>query len=510
MSSAGSSNGRDGRTGSDTSETNVRGRSPIRIGGRFPTLSILSALAFIALAGVFVWSQFGRKPQQQEDIQLWPMGTAQDIEDLADRQDVNVLFILVDTLRSDRMSAYGYERDTTPVLKHLSNGGIRFDRHLAQSSWTKSSMASMWTSFYPTRTGVVTYEDIIPEAAVLPAEVFTEAGFRTIGLYRNGWVAPIFGFGQGFEIYKKPNVSMAPRLTGPTIDPLAKDRGTDEETMRAAREFLRVEGKADQRWFLYLHMMDVHEYTYDEASAIFGSSYSDVYDSSILWTDTTIDILLTTMLNWGLLRNTVVVIASDHGEAFRERGHEGHARYVYKETTETPFIILLPFRLEGGGIVVNSRSRNVDIFPTLYELLGIESPPELDDADGISLLPDILDAARGQTSTEAYHREGFAHIRQGWGQRTKSHLSSSFSLTSGDLRYVNQIRNSETIEELFDARNDPTESLDLSLERTEDLERMRSRASELAEIDPVWGEPDKRDLSELELNQLRALGYDIE
>jgi arylsulfatase A-like enzyme len=462
------------------------------------------------LAGVLAFFQSGCDSQgQEEDLQLWPFGSVQDIEYLADREDVNVLFILVDTLRAGRMSAYGYERDTTPVLKNLSQAGIRFDRHIAQSSWTKASMASMWTSFYPTRTGIVKYDDIIPEAAVMPAEVLTEAGFRSIGLFRNGWVSPVFGFGQGFEVYKKPIASMA-RRTNQVENPLAKDRGTDEEIIKAASEFLRIEGKADKRWFLYLHLMDVHEYTYDEASAIFGSGYSDIYDSSILWTDTSIDILLGTMMDWGLLRNTVVVIASDHGEAFRERGHEGHARFVYKETTETPFIILLPFRLESGGIVVHSRSRNVDIFPTLYDMLGIETPVELADADGVSLMPDILAAARGQTSQEAYQREAFAHLRQGWGQRTKANMRSTFALMSGDLRYVNQIRGSETIEELFDAGSDPKELIDLSTERIEDLESMRLRASELAVIDPVWGKPETRDLSELELNQLRALGYEIE
>jgi len=125
-------------------------------------------------------------------------------------------------------------------------------------------------------------------------------------------------------------------------------------------------------------------------------------------------------------------------------------------------------------------------------------------------MPDILAAARGKTSKEAYQREAFAHLRQGWGQRTSANMRSTFALMSGDLRYVNQVRGSETIEELFDARSDPKELIDLSTERIEDLESMRSRASELAEIDPVWGEPETRDLSELELNQLRALGYEIE
>ena len=470
----------------------------------------IGVIAAVVAAGVFAIVLMRQASEQQEQIQLWPSGTVQDIEDLANREDVNVLFLLIDTLRADRMSAYGYERATTPILQNLSRAGIRFDRHLAQSSWTKASMASIWTSFYPTRTGVVEYDDIIPDEAVLPAEVFAQEGFRTVGLYRNGWVAPIFGFGQGFEVYKKPNMSRAIR-PGQANDPTAHHRGNDEEIIKAGLEFLRVEGNADQRWFLYLHLMDLHEYTYDKASAVFGSSYSDIYDSSILWTDTNIDILLGTMLDWGLLRNTIVVIASDHGEAFRERGHEGHARFVYRETTETPFIILLPFRLETGGIVVHSRSRNVDIFPTLYDMLGIAEPTELAEADGVSLLPDILAAAQGRTSTEAFQREGFSHLRQGWGQRTSAVKRPTYSLSQGNLRYVYQLQHdSEFVEELFDAQSDPKELVDLSAERTEDLESMRSRAKQLSEINPIWGEPEARDLNELELNQLRALGYDIE
>jgi arylsulfatase A-like enzyme len=469
----------------------------------------VAAVFLVAIAGVVAFSYMQRLSEQRKQIQLWPTGTVQDIEDLATRDKLNVLFILVDTLRADRMSAYGYERDTTPILQNLSGAGIRFDRHLAQSSWTKASMASLWTSFYPTRTGVVEYDDIVPDEAVMPAEVFAEAGYRTIGLYRNGWVAPVFGFGQGFEIYKKPIMSLGPRPKQ-TKNPTAAHRGNDEEVIKTAMEFLRVEGEAEKPWFLYLHLMDVHEYTYDKASAIFGSSYSDNYDSSILWTDKTIDIFLGYLLDWGLLRNTIVVIASDHGESFRERGHEGHARFVYRETTEIPFIILLPFRLENGGIVVRARSRNVDVFPTLYDMLGIEQPIELDEADGISLFPDILAAARGETSAEANQREGFAHLRQGWGQRTRKVDRSTFALTSGDLRYVHQQTDSEGSGELFDARTDPQELEDLSAEHTEAVESMRARGKELAEIDPVWGVPETREINELELNQLRALGYEIE
>ena len=65
-------------------------------------------------------------------------------------------------------------------------------------------MASMWTSLYPARSRITRYEDALPESAVLPAEILQEAGFRTTGVYRNGWVAPNFRFAQGFEVYERP------------------------------------------------------------------------------------------------------------------------------------------------------------------------------------------------------------------------------------------------------------------------------------------------------------------
>ena len=132
------------------------------------------------------------------------LGSADDIEGLAQRDDLNVLFILVDTLRAHRLGSYGYERDTSPTIDALAADGVRFARHLAQSSWTKCSMASLWTALYPARSRITRFEDVIPETATLPAEILREAGFRTSGLYRNGWVAPNFGFAQGFEIYHSP------------------------------------------------------------------------------------------------------------------------------------------------------------------------------------------------------------------------------------------------------------------------------------------------------------------
>ena len=132
----------------------------------------------------------------------------------------------------------------------------------------------------------------------------------------------------------------------------------------------------------------------------------------------------------GHLQNTLIVLSSDHGEAFRERGLEGHARWVYKETTEVPFIIAFPFQLE-PGIVVRSRSRNIDIWPTLLELVGLESP---DGIDGRSRVPELLAAARG-VAEPSEDQIGLAHLDQHWG---KPHIESlhTVSVVDGSLRYV--------------------------------------------------------------------------
>jgi arylsulfatase A-like enzyme len=432
-----------------------------------------------------------------------PTGDASDIEKLSLRADLNVLFILVDTLRAERLSAYGYARPTSPTIDLLASSGVRFAHHLAQSSWTKCSMASLWTALNPSRNGVIRFDQVIPEQAKLPAEILAEAGFRTTALYRNGWVAPNFGFAQGFEIYDHP----APRPIPPSLrreNPTVKEAGTDDDVVDAAIEFLRVNG--DERWFLYLHMMDVHEYTYDEDTAFFGTSHSDIYDNAILHLDRIIDRLMRSLAESGALERTLVVVAADHGEAFGERGFEGHAREVYRETTEVPMILAFPFRLPKGA-AVEVRTGNVDIWPTLLDLLGL---PPMAPADGRSRVPEILAAVRG-TSAPADTEAAIAHLEQHWGQPIDP-KSPTVAVAQDGLRYVAvHAPGSRSVhEQLFDAKTDPHELRDVLAERPEDAARLRAVAQEYLGSEPVWdASPPTLELDEIQLNQLRALGYAI-
>ena len=432
-----------------------------------------------------------------------PRGTLEDVLALRERGDLNVLFILVDTLRADRLGVYGHERDTSPNLDALAASGIRFAQQVSQSSWTKCSMASLWTGLYPARTRVLRAYDVLSADARMPAEILQEAGFYTAGVWRNGWIAPNFGFSQGFEIYLSPRSRRGARARMRRLEnPNISIQGDDGDILHSALEFLRAHGH--ERWFLYLHMMDVHQYAYSEEAALFGTDYSDSYDNAIRWVDSLLGHLFAELAQRGLRQRTLIVFGSDHGEAFGEHDGEGHARNVYGEVTETPLILGFPFRLE-PGIVVQARSENVDLWPTLLELVGL---PPLSDVDGQSLVPQIVAAANGESGPDA-DGVAFAQIDQTWG-RTQAMPRPMVAVDRGRWRLIHRAARSQ-YSELFDKWGDPREQRNLAGEQPEVLEDLNEQASAYLESrPPPWGEETPSiELGEMQMNQLRALGYGV-
>jgi len=438
----------------------------------------------------------------QLDVRLpaRPEGSVEEIRALAQRKDLNVLFVLVDTLRADRVGSYGYGRPTTPNLDALAEQGIAFERVLSQSSWTKTSMASLWTATFPLHNGVVRYDDVLPPAATLPAERFREAGFRTAGIWRNGWVAPNFGFDQGFEFYTNPRPGRE-RARIERGNPSAEGLpGSDEDVATSAFEFLESYGR--ERFFLYLHLMDLHQYVYDDKAQRFGTSYSDVYDQSLNWTDRVIGAVVAKLEEVGAQERTIVVVASDHGEAFLEHGFEGHARNLYREVAYVPLLIALPFRL-ARGIRVSEQVSNVDVWPTILDLVGL---PALPNVDGQSLLPLIL-AAAGGAGDGAPPRTLFSHLDRRWGKPRKD-SDPLVAVSDGSLRLMLPLNAPEKAE-LYDHATDAGEQQDVAAARAADRDRLEQEARRYVEDSKIpWGEaPGQVELDELRLNQLRALGY---
>ena len=453
---------------------------------------------YFSLAGIVliaaVLSQFERVA-----VDL-PAATAEDLASLGERQDLNVVFILIDTLRADRLSAYGYERETTPNMDALAARGIRFEQVESQSSWTKASMASLWMGLLPEHAGVMRFFHGLPKEATLPAEVFQRAGFRTAGIWRNGWVANNFGFDRGFDLYYRPtpNRQASPvRRHNPSSQRI---QGTDFDATQAGVEFLS--GVHQDRFFLYLHYMDVHQYTYSDTAPIYGSSFSDIYDSALHWVDQNVGVLVERLRAAGLLDNTVIVIASDHGEAFFEHGGEGHARNLYWEVQNVPLIIAPPVDIE-GGIVVGEPVANIDIWPTVLDLMGL---PPLPDAEGQSLMPLVLaSAGLGEVPPELEGRALIAQLDRAWG-RTAGTSDEIISLRREPYRFIASRERPEEME-LFNHASDPGEQSDLSQVDSEVAAGFAEDvANFLAEPSQDWENPEV-EIDEMMRAQLRALGY---
>ena len=432
-----------------------------------------------------------------------PKGTVEDLARLRTRGDLNVVFILVDTLRADRMSLYGYGRRTTPVIDDLANHGIVFERVIAQSSWTKTSMASLWTGTYPAAHGVLRFDNAIPDAAVMPAEIFKAAGYRTVGIWRNGWVAPNFGFAQGFDVYYTPKAGADARLQRHSPG-VAFIGGTDEDVFMAARDFLEHFGQ--EKFFLYLHLMDLHQYVFDDDADAFGPTYSDAYDKAIDWTDRVIGAIVDALDAAGALPRTVIAISSDHGEAFLEHGREGHAYDLHREVVEVPYVIIPPLILD-RGIRVEQTIANVDVWPTLLDLVGL---PPLPEVDGRSMLPLIL-AAGGASPEHApadLARPVVSHLDQHWGGRAEAR--EWVSLTDGDSRLILQSDHPNSVA-FYDRSSDPGEAMNRAAENPPELKPMLEWVDRyLKDSEPPWGvESPTIEIDELRLHQLRALGYRV-
>jgi arylsulfatase A-like enzyme len=249
--------------------------------------------------------------------------------------------------------------------------------------------------------------------------------------------------------------------------------------------------------------MDVHQYAYSEDSALFGTSYSDSYDNSIRWVDSLLGHLFDELARRGLRERTLIVFAADHGEEFGEHDGEGHARNVYGEVTQTPLILGFPFRLE-SAVVVEGRSENVDLWPTVLEIVGL---PPLPDVDGRSLVPQLVAAMGGGAEPEG-DGVAFAQIDQRWGQ-TQEQPRPMVAMNEGRWRLIYRAANPSR-SELYDKSEDPAEQENLAAEEPALIEAMNQKASTYLQSRPPWGKDTPNvEIDEMQLQQLRALGYGV-
>jgi choline-sulfatase len=277
----------------------------------------------------------------------------------------NLVLVIVDTLRADFTTPYGFPEDSSPELAAWASRGVLFERARSQSSWTKMSMASLLTSLWPRSHGIREARDGLAPDAVTLAEVLRRAGYATYGVQTNGWLHQSFGFHQGFDRYLFPRGGGHPGLGQPSLWPHAD---------RVYEEAVRIFDARDRErpFFLYLHFMDVHEYAAPPSFQNFGTDSRGAYLAAIRWVDDAVARVRKKLEATGALDRTVIVFGSDHGESLGEHGVHGHARNVLISAVWVPLVFRFPFPVE--PVRVTTQVRNVDLAPRSSTWPGSPSP----------------------------------------------------------------------------------------------------------------------------------------
>ena len=395
----------------------------------------------------------------------------------------NLVLVVVDALRADGIAPYFAPPAASPELARWAAQGVVFERAFAQSSWTKASMASLLTSRWPRGHGVRDPDDGLGGAARTVAEALREAGWRTFAVQSNGWLEEAFGFEQGFERYLFPR-------GGGSESERSRSWPHADNVYREAERLIDAQDPA-QPFFLYLHFMDVHEYAAPADVARPRAGAPGEYAAAIAWVDEVLARLRARLERRGLLAHSVLILASDHAEAFGENGAFGHARNVFTPVLHVPLVLRLPFASAPARIA--TQVRNLDVAPTLLDLAGLPASP---DFEGESLLP--LLAAPG-----APDRPSHASLET----RLYADARLQEALNDGDWSYVRDLGPGGR-EWLFDRRVDPEEDVDLSALEPQRAAALRARLDAGIGRAPAAGavRPEVR-IDPALAERLRALGY---
>jgi arylsulfatase A-like enzyme len=418
----------------------------------------------------------------------------------------NIVVYLIDSLRADRLGCYGYAKPVSPAIDAFAESALVFDNATANSSWTKSAVASIFTGLWPASHQAITREDKLPADAFTLAEALRQVGYATVGFSTNPSIAEEFGFEQGFD-----------HLTLLSIDTYA-----GEVTQRAT-EWLR-DFDGEQPFFLYLHTLDPHDPYLPPAeeyerwspdvpgdfaarsnkvvNRLNGSvtqraeagetlvALEALYDGEIASNDRGFGELMEALDQSGKLRDTVIIVVADHGEDFGEHGVWRHGSRLTRESLRVPLLVRLPGEHRTGR--EPSLVQQVDILPTLLELLELEAPRPV---EGESLLPLFVGQNRPAADEPA-----FVYVR--FSPPTR------FGVIWRNWKFVSQApRKARRSGRLYHLESDLEERLDLARRfpvMRDFLETMLAR--KLLDQEPVLAGEQTEISAETE-NALRALGY---
>jgi arylsulfatase A-like enzyme len=315
----------------------------------------------------------------------------------------NVLLVTVDTLRPDRLSAYGYRGHETPHVDRLAAEGALFENAWTDTPWTTPSMASVMTGVYPTRHGFrsTNTNRLDPENLTL-AEILGASGYATAAVIGSFPLDAVFQLDQGFDHYDDSFTTpiwIHPDVESGHLESEFRDvpeeqamftmakamndsRRTDEEVTEAAAKWLR---EAPSRpFFLWVHYFGPHskpDWRVPEHERLRRQLARYAPDVQIV--DRELGRLLDVLEDTGGAADSLVIFHADHGESLGENDYVGHGQLLNDASMRIPLILRWPGRIAAGRRI-DELARNVDILPTVLEAARIPVPEAL---SGRSLLP---------------------------------------------------------------------------------------------------------------------------
>jgi arylsulfatase A-like enzyme len=419
----------------------------------------------------------------------------------------NVLVVLVDALRRDHLGTYGYPLPTSPSIDAFASESFRFTRAYSHSTWTKPSIATLFTSLYPEQHGLgrVGFQDeggfqtdVLPKRLVTLAERLSKTDYATAAFSTNVHISRKAGFAQGFDHFFWKRLVDAFDLN------------------ELLQEWITARDETVP-FFAYLHYMDAH-WPYDRKleseSGRFGSTvttppapehWSQVpewaaehltdenlaaivatYDQEIAFVDRAFGELLDWLGQRGLMEETIIFFVADHGEGFNEHGELQHGFAPYEEVTAIPFMVRLPALYRVEPREVPDLVGLVDLMPTVLELVDVEAPRK---AQGRSAAPLLF----GEPMRE---RPIFVEGAGFRGMRGGSH--SVFMGTQGESL-------------CYDLAADPGESAPMRENQPEPCARLLASLEGLVSQFQLLADSDSSNatvtMDEEEIEALRALGY---
>ena len=442
-------------------------------------------------------------------------------DDAAQRPPLQgAVLILLDTVRADHLSCYGYGRPTTPALDALARSGVRFTQVVSQAPWTLPSVASLLAGRQPGHA----LDERLSSSIV---ERLQAAGLVTAAFTEGGFVSRAFGFDRGFAAFEEEEGTVRLVQPGEPVATPERQEGGIAHTFARAAEWLRRQ-RAD-RFFLLVHTYEAHTpYTnHDFAGGLrpgrVGSAFSldtiarlrsgeialdadeieytkALYDGDIRNADRHVETLLDTLRASGLADRTLVVVTSDHGEELADHyptntGSHGHS--LRDPLVMVPLIVADPGRRYPRP-EVTAQVRLMDVLPTIADLLGVAVEPPVEGHSLVPLMEGVETADR--TALTGNTRRGPPRL----GVRA---LGFKYIVTTGPDETTPPLSPPPPARQLYDLAADHAERRNLAAERPA-LVASLQRLLDGAPGDRPAGEEAVIEDGDAALRErLRALGY---